>query len=93
MEDVKNYAKSLLEAGKINQEQSERLEVALVDLTNLLTQAAKNPDDLFILNEIKLCKITIESLAVVSFNQVADKAKEIALKLFIKGLSTALLSL
>ncbi len=93
MEDVNSYVDALKEAGKITEEQSIRLREAMTDLSNLMIKAAQDPTDKVILTEIEFCKITIESLATVSFNQVRDKARDIATDLFIKGLNTALLAL
>ena len=93
MEEIEKYVKELKQSAQLTDEQGTRLQETMVDLTNLMLQAASNPTDSLILTEINLCKITIESLGVVSFNQVQDKAKEVATDAFIKGLSIALSSL
>jgi len=93
VEDVNDYMKQLKESAQLNEEQESRLKDTLEDLIQLMLKAASNPEDELILTEITLCKITIESLGVVSFNQVKDKAKDIATDVFMKGLSIALSSL
>lgn len=93
MEEIEEYVDSLIESAQLNDEQGIRLKETLLDLTNLMLQAASNPTDSLILTDINLCKITLESLGVVSYNQLQDKAKEIATDVFIKGLSIALSSL
>lgn len=92
-DEISNYVRSIASAASLNEDQEQRLNHALVDLSKLMLEAALNPEDKDVLAEIKLCKITIESLGVVSFTQVKDKATSIALDAFMKGLSTALLAL
>lgn len=93
MEEIDEYVEGLIESAQLSDEQGVRLKETMVDLTNLMLQAASDPEDTLILAEIKLCKITIESLGVVSFNQIKDKAESIAKDVFMKGLSIALTAL
>lgn len=93
MEEINEYVDGLIESAHLTDEQGIRLNETMVDLTNLMLQAASNPTDQLILTEIKLCRITIESLGVVSFNQIKDKAQSIATDVFMKGLSIALVAL
>lgn len=92
-EEINKYIGEVARSASLNADQEQRLKHSLTDLTQLMLEAALNPEDTDVLTEIKLCKVTIESLGVVSFNQVKDKASDIAKDVFMKGLSIALASL
>jgi hypothetical protein len=90
---VDEYVDRITKAAGLSEVQQDRLRETMVDLTALMVQAAAKPDDDEVLTEIAFCKLAIESLGVVSFNQVQEEAKEIASELFMKGLGIALSSL
>ena len=91
MED--NYTDRIAWAANLGPDQLLRLEEAMKDLARLMVKAAASPEDEDTLQEMGFCKLTIESLGVVSYNQVKEEAMEIANELFMKGLSMALSSL
>lgn len=92
-DEASNYIEKVVASASLNDEQEQRLRSAISDLTQLMLEAALNPEDSSIITEINMCKITIESLGVVSFNQIADETKKVAVAVFTKGLSIALASL
>ena len=93
MGETDSYVERLTKSAGLSPLQEDRLRETMIDLTALMVQAAAKPDDEDILSEIQFCKLAIESLGVVSFNQVQEEAKEIATELFMKGLCIALSSL
>ena len=93
MEEIDEYVDRISESAQLNEEQKERFKRATFDLVTLSSQLALDPENQGLRNDIEMCKITIESLGVVSFNGIKKETEKIAKELFIKGLSIALSSL